>query len=308
MLRCSKKQLFFCVTAICITISFSVSVAAATLAVEASLNVVYPKAEAENDVLFEYPLQLLELAIEKSQAAITLSPSSKYLPKKRALYKLRNKQGVDVLWSLTSKENEEDFLAIKIPLFKGLSGWQIPLVRADGKLDSESIENLEQLKKYSVIQGSDWPGRFIFEANDIVVHHAYQKRSLFEMLSKNRGDMLFRSVIAGWSEKQEQLKYGLELDSKLVVRYPCAVYFFVHKDNPTLAESISVGLEAAIDDGSFDDIFFLMLNPVLAESRLEKRVILDIENPFVSRGMPLDDRRLWYSLSSKEKPSSSEVF
>ncbi len=297
MFKRFQKQLFFCIAAIGIAILPSICVVASPS------DVVYPKPKNQHDVMFEYPLQLLKLAIEQSKAPIGLASSSKYLPEKRALYKLRNKDGVDILWSLTSEQNEEDFLAIKIPLFKGLSGWRVPLISEEHQVPTETIKSVEDLKQYTVIQGSDWPGRFIFEANNIAVHHAYQEKSRFEMLSKKRGDMLFRSVVASGADKKLQEEFGVKIDSKLLVRYPSAVYFFVHKGNQELASYIKGGLEVAVENGSFDRLFYKMVMPVIERSELNKRVILDIDNPFSPVTMPTNDKRLWYQLGSQVSPN-----
>lgn len=296
MFKRFQKQLFFCIAAFGIAVLPSISVVASPS------DVVYPKSKFQQDVMSEYPLQLLQLAIDKSKASVSLTPSEKYLPEKRALYKLRNKDGVDVLWSLTSEQNEEDFLFVKIPLFKGLSGWRVALVSEEHQVPTEEIKSVEDLKQYTVIQGSDWPGRFIFEANKISVHHAYQEKSRFEMLCKKRGDMLFRSIVAAGSNKSMEEDYGVKVDANILVRYPSAIYFFVHKSNQELASYIKIGLEAAVEDGSFDQLFYKLVVPVIESSELNKRVILDIDNPFSPATMPTDDKRLWYQLSSQISP------
>ncbi len=257
---------------------------------------VYPKPTTQHPLLSDYPIELLRMALAKAEAPYVVIPSFKSLPKNRALFRLKNQEGIDVLWSDTSTLKEKDFYPIKIPIYKGLSGWRIPLVNKTRNLSTEQIGSFDKLKQYSLIQGSDWPGRKVFEANHIVVHHAYEQASLYEMLGKNRGDMLFQSVVELSGQEKTHRYYGLEIDDNIAVRYPSAVYFFVHKDNRALAGAIEKGLSASISDGSFDTLFDRSLTPFLKSCRLSERTILDIENPDVPEAMPLGDQALWYRL------------
>ncbi len=258
--------------------------------------VVYPKPSSQSRLLSDYPIELLRMALTKAQVPYVLIPSFKSLPKNRALFRLKNQEGIDVLWSDTSTIKEKDFYPIKIPIYKGLSGWRIPLVNKFRDLSTKQISSFDKLKEYTLIQGSDWPGRKVFEANHIVVHHAYEQASLYEMLGKNRGDMLFQSVVELSDQEGMHRYYGLKIDDNIAVRYPSAVYFFVHKDNKPLAEAIERGLSESLADGSFDTLFDRTLTPFLKSCRLGERTILDIENPNVPEAMPLGEQALWYRL------------
>ncbi len=268
----------------------------ATVVRAGAVAAIYPKPSAQHALLNDYPIELLRMALAKAQAPYVLVPSFKSLPKNRALFRLKNGEGIDVLWSDTSTHKEKDFYPIKIPIYKGLSGWRIPLVNKTRNLSTEQIGSFDKLRQYSLIQGSDWPGRKVFEANHIVVHHAYEQASLYEMLGKNRGDMLFQSVVELSGQENMHRYYGLKIDDNIAVRYPSAVYFFVHKDNRALAEAIEKGLSESISDGSFDTLFDRSLTPFLKSCRLDERTILDIENPDVPEAMPLGVQALWYRL------------
>ncbi len=277
------------VTFIVLLLSTSTSYAGAVAAV-------YPKPSTQHPLLNDYPIELLRMALAKAQAPYVLIPSFKTLPKNRALFRLKNQEGIDVLWSDTSTHKEKDFYPIKIPIYKGLSGWRIPLVNKHRNLSTKQIGSFDKLKQYSLIQGSDGSSRKVFEANHIVVHHAYEQASLYEMLGKNRGDMLFQSVVELSGQENMHRYYGLKIDDNIAVRYPSAVYFFVHKDNKLLAEAIEQGLSESISDGSFDTLFDKSLSPFLKSCRLDERTILDLDNPDVPEAMPLGDQALWYRL------------
>ena len=87
--------------------------------------IIYPQAESANDNRSNYPLQLLELALTKAGVEHVLQPSSSKMPQGRALIQLAAGHDVDVVWSMTSRQREQDLLPIRIPIDKGLLGWRI---------------------------------------------------------------------------------------------------------------------------------------------------------------------------------------
>ncbi len=270
--------------------------AAASQTYAGSNSIIYPKPNHDRIIDVEYPVRLLKLAVEKSEANLTVLPTFKSLPKNRALHQLKSNKDVDVVWARTSPQKEKDFLAIKIPIFKGLSGWKVPLVNRHRSIDLSHVDTVNELRQYSVIQGSAWDSRQVFEANDIVVHHAYEQRSLFEMLSRNRGDLLFQSVIDTWAYRENHRNYNVKMDEHLAVRFPEAIYFFVNRDNDALAKAIQKGLELSLKDGSFDSLFDELIKPYLARCNLEKRNIIELENPGFSYKKSALNESYWLEL------------
>lgn len=264
------------------------------LSYASTVPVIYPKAENHRSLETDYPVRLLKLALEKTEASPKVLPTFKALPKNRALYQLKEGSGVDVVWARTTTQREKDFRAIKIPIFKGLSGWKVPLVNKQRDLDLSHVKTVAQLQRYSVIQGSHWSGRQVFEANDIVVHHAYEQRSLFEMLSRNRGDLLFQSVIDTWSYQENHRHHNIEMEQHLTVRFPEAIYFFVHPENEALAKLIETGLKASISDGSFDALFNELVTPYIERCQLESRNVVELENPGFPRAQSALNERFWF--------------
>ena len=162
------------------------------------------------------------------------------------------------------------------------------------------FHHLYQRQSFSVLQGSDWPDREILEAAGFNVRHTYYYDKLFEMLGRNRGDLYLRSVVEVWPELQEHRHYGLDLDPYVLIRYPTAFYYFVHKDNVALAKIIRKGLIKSIEDGSFDDTLMKYLGADLKKIGIKNRVILNIPNPLLPVKTPLNEPKLWFHMSQLE--------
>lgn len=87
--------------------------------------IVYPNNQRQN-----YPIVLLDLALRTSKKIYVLTPSSYDYEQKRALSDLAISKNLDVSWSMTSTDRESMLLPIRIPIFKGLIGWRIPLINS----------------------------------------------------------------------------------------------------------------------------------------------------------------------------------
>ncbi|GHD80924.1 hypothetical protein ACFSQE_13645 [Vogesella fluminis] len=81
----------------------------------------------------------------------------------------------------------------------------------------------------------------------------------------------------------------------LVIRYPTAFYFFVSPHQPELAALLQRGLELAVADGSFEQLFQRHFGNTLKRLHLDRRRIIDLPNPLLSAATPLSRAELWYS-------------
>ena len=257
----------------------------------------YPREEMPGDQRNTYPLQLLSLALAHEHAKVTLTPSPDPMPQSRGLRQLAERK-IDVLWTMTSHARERDFLPIRIPIHKGLIGWRLLLIRADQQSRFAPIDTADGPKALRAGQGHDWPDTTILQANDFLLTSATNYHSLFKMLHAGRIDYFPRSVVEIWEELEAHEYLGLAVESHLVIVYPTAFYFFVHKDNVPLATTIENGLEAAIKNGQFDELFHQHHLPALQRAQLASRRIIRLPNPELPEKTPLHRKALWFQPES----------
>ena len=63
---------------------------------------------------------------------------------------------VDVFWSITSQEREEALLPIKFPMYKGMMGWRVLLIKKSEQDKFTSNLTLGRLADLVGIQAHDW--------------------------------------------------------------------------------------------------------------------------------------------------------
>jgi hypothetical protein len=262
---------------------------------QAAEKIFYPRPESATDSRGDYPVRLLELAISKSGAAYTPTPGALVMPQARALKELEANSGaVQIVWTMTSKEREQQLMPIRIPIYKGLIGWRLALVKEQKAKQFESVKGIKEMTSFEAGQGHDWPDTEILRANGLRVVGEASYDGLFKLLEKGRFDYFPRSMSEIWAEADTHASTGLVVDKNIALHYRAAVYYFVNKDNTKLADALRKGLERAIADGSFDKLFHQYNGDLIRRAGLSKRVILELNNPLLPMETPLNRKGLWF--------------
>lgn len=252
--------------------------------------------EKNNDPIGKYVIEILKLAIKKSETPYFLEklPSVK-TPQHRIIQEMSQYRGeLDVIWTMTSDERETQLLPIRIPIDKGLMGWRIAFVKTDQAQLLHSVKSLKDLAKLKAGQGYYWPDTEVLKSSGLPVITA-NAGALFGMLESGRFDYFPRSIIEIWNEQASHSDLPLTVDSALALHYPTAMYFFVAPDRKKLADDLREGLERAIADGSFEAVFNHYCKPFILKAELKNRQVFDLKNPLLTvSSLPLKRSELWY--------------
>ena len=253
-----------------------------------------------------YVAELLQLAVERAPLRYRLQPSAEPMAQSRAQQMLeQHSPHLQVMWAMTTREREQRLLPIRIPIYKGLIGWRISLLRQQDAQLLSQVNNLADLKPLRFGQRHDWPDTPLLRANGLQVVTSPSYSGLFAMLQAQRFDAFPREVVTVWQEQAEARRNGLQLavDEHVVLHYPSAFYFFTSRQDPQLAEHLRQGLEAAIADGSFERLFQKRHGETLRRARLEQRRVIELENPELPAETPFHRQELWYR---PEAPSTDK--
>jgi hypothetical protein len=163
----------------------------------AGLQVVYPKDESQAaDARFDDLHEILRTALEKTvpkYGPYELKPSAFGMTESRYLFELRNGKTINIAWSATTKENEADFLPVRIPLRKGILGYRIALIAKNNQDKIDRVMTLADLRKLSIGQGIGWSDVRLYGRNGIDVQTANYDL-LFRMLNAGRFDLFPRGI------------------------------------------------------------------------------------------------------------------
>jgi len=275
-------------------LSFSLNSAEDISAINKPILIKYAKTDYEYfRYRDEYFIKLISLAMEKANEAYDLVPV--YLtPTSASRSRHYLQSGIYTIhWLNTSKQLEDELLAIRIPLFKGLIGWRLLLIRESKVKEFSKLDSADTLKKFTILQGDDWPDTRIFDRNGFKTVTSTDFATLSKMLWRGRGDVFPRSVTEVWEELKSYKGMGVTVEDHLALHYPAAYYFFVTKYNLRLKKAMEKGLNMAIKDGSFDRLFFEYYSDIIERARLDKRTVISLNNPFLSENTPIEREELW---------------
>lgn len=258
----------------------------------------YPRRADGDEFRSAYALAQLQLALDKAGSPLRLEPSHYSMEQERALVNLEHNDRLDVAWSMTSIEREQRLLAVRIPLDKGLFGWRLALLPKNRAQLLKEVRNLDDLRQFSAGQGHDWPDSDILRGHGLPVRVSSNYGSLFRMLQAQRFDYFPRSVIEIWDELEHPRAKQLVVDPHVLLHYPTAMYFFFSRKRPELAETVRIGMEKAIADGSFERLFQQHFAASLQRAQFDQRQLIELHNPLLPAATPLQRRELWFTAPS----------
>jgi len=252
----------------------------------------------------DYFTTLLVMALEASKADneeidIIFSPHD--YSQARWINMLQSDKSNFVIWTMTDKEREQQLRPIRIPLFKGLFGYRVLLIRKQEQARFEQVKTVADLAKFLGGQGTHWPDTLILQANGLRVTTAETTESLFRMINAKRFDYFPRGISEAWFELLQRQEANLVVEENLLLYYPADIYFFVNKENEALAQRIEKGMEALIDNGKFDQFFYNHPRVSSGLERLKNRRIIELKNPFLPAETPVNNPRYWIDLSTLDR-------
>lgn len=262
------------------------------------LKVIGPQSEI--DVAQGYYYDLLSTALANSHGdSVNLElVDASGLSQGRMLQLLEN-GFIDVYWTGTTVSRETNFLAIRVPLMRGLLGYRVSIIREENQ-DSFINMPISALKEKVACQGEHWPDTKILSFNQFSVAPVALYKRMFEMVSLGRCDYFPRAIFEAYGELTlARIKSpNLTVYDDRILYYPFPIYFFVRKGENVLATRIESGLEAMIASGEFDA--FMMEHPLTQGlyplDKWQDKHIVTLENPLLPHDTPTHDPKLFIRL------------
>ncbi len=260
-----------------------------------------------NNSIEVYARGLLQLALSKLPEGYKVEETVPNTSEERMVSMLMDKQ-LDVVWYATTNELEEKLQPIRIPIYRGLLGYRVLMIKKGTQHKFDGIKTLEDLRRVSLGQGHFWADTNVLTANGLNVVRVLKYEGLFYMLDGDRFDAFPRGAHEPWSEMQRYPDLALEVEKNLLLSYTNPFYFFVNKNNTKLAGDIERGLRLAIEDGSVDKYFFNdpTVKDVMTKANLPGRTIIKLDNPSLPKNTPVADKSLWFDPYSSQPPTPDQ--
>jgi hypothetical protein len=258
-----------------------------------SINAIAAKSELSGS----YCVTLLNMALEasKQEGEIIDVKFTEFDYSQARLLRELNFVSNSVAWSMSDDDRNSLFMAIKIPLFKGLLGMRVLLIRKEDQPTFDKIETLDDLGRFVAGQGAHWPDTKILRNNGLRVVTAMESKYLLKMLKGKRFDYFPRGVVEAWYEDDLNKNSSLTVEKNILLIYTSDLYFYVSGDNQELAKRIEDGLQMLIDSGEFDRYFYnhprVKSSLDQLESRQRRVFYLDVD---AAESIPHLNNNYWY--------------
>ncbi|MCF2946977.1 transporter substrate-binding domain-containing protein [Paraglaciecola aquimarina] len=254
-----------------------------------------------NDVQKDYFILLLKKVCEQIKqhgSPCELEPVSLPMLQQRQLTSL-NKGLLDIVWTVTTKEREKEYLAVKIPLMKGLIGARIAVLNNQHQNLFNNPNMFPKIKQLRLAQGHDWPDVSILRENGYHVVETSWYKLMYRDIAKNLYDYSLRGVFEIYSEYSHFKQDNLTIDNSYLFYYPSAIYFFVKRDNQNLAAKVYTALLAMISSGDFDKLLYQYPahKTALEKAALNERKVIRLKNSLLPSSAPLNNKSLWFQFN-----------
>jgi len=190
--------------------------------------------------------------------------------------------GIDVMWGSVTKEREQQMRLVPVDLLKNLNNYRVLLINKDAQSKFSQVKTLDDLRKFTVGSGEHWTDGEIFKDNGFTVLATSSYSGLFRMLAARRFNFISRGLYEIDNDTKEYKALGLIQEESLLIKYdePIRYSFFVNKNNAALGDRLERGIKIAIQDGSFDRLFYQYPAFKAGEELLKSshRTILVIKN------------------------------
>ena len=250
---------------------------------------------SQKEFRYQYYQALLRQALSATEGDYGTAEIQAYqsngseITEARGMALLQQKR-IHVTFVPTSREREESFRAVPIPLDQGLLGLRLLLIKESSQVRFDRIQNETELRE-KMLGGfnTNWSDYGIYESNGLKVLPATKYETLFKMLESGRFDYFSRGLIEVWSELDNfKSQYpDLRVENRFAFYYNIPVYFFVHKDNEQLAQRIETGLKRIQASGAFSNLFQAYYGEHILRAKLDKRRIIILQSPQGPQGIPV---------------------
>lgn len=262
--------------------------------------------ENEGDTRYNYDYKVLELALEKTKEkygpyALRPSPPMNF---SRALTELRygNLKNFFIKHSYDDEELKSGKLAYaKFPVDLGVVGNRVCFINQDLQKEFSKSSTLDDLFRFSFLQGTAWVDVKILEAAHFKVFEKSNYKSLFLLTAKKRFDLFCRGINEILSEYQAFGKTpGLALEKNILIYYDLPRVFYGNKKYAETLKRIEEGLIIAHSDGSLLKIWKEEYLKSILFAKIGDRKIIPIKNNYI-KTIDFNYRQYYVNLDTLNK-------
>lgn len=261
------------------------------------LEVTYPNINGLGEKSFGYAV--LKLALDNSGRSYKLGVNDWTLTNERIRILIKDKK-ISIADFGTSRKFENELLPIYFPIDLGLNGWRVFLIHQDNQSAFDNIKTLKELREKTAGQGRGWADTEILRNARLSVVESKNVENIIKMVGAKRFDYfpLGANEVYFLLNEYAPSNPNIIVESKILLIYPFARFFFVHKDNKELRDAVEAGLVKSFENGSFWKLFksHESNKALFTKVKLQARTQILIDNPHLTKEFKTIPKQYFFNL------------
>ncbi|WP_372771300.1 hypothetical protein [Pseudoalteromonas sp.] len=238
------------------------------------------KISTRNESNIRYFEQLLERSIHSIDHQVNITYIGTLNYQRQISYFEANK--VNVIWRMRTKERDQKYRRIDIPLTNGKIAQRLLLVNINNQNKFNNVKNLQDFidSNSTGVFGENWYDVDVWRHNKLpYIELSGDMNKIYQMLHHgNRGfDYFSRSIIE--IENELNVHPYLAIERNLIFSFDTDMYFYIQKDNDALYQLLTNALKSAAKQGIIEDLLYEFYGDLKNKYRLAHRTHITLSVP-----------------------------
>ena len=226
----------------------------------------------------QYIHAILEKSFAVMGADVALMYNVKPMNNKRIIEQLSHNKAITLAWLSMPNEQPHALIRTSIPLYKGLHGKRLLIIRKQDQETFKHITHLNELKPFVGLQQQSWSDYTILKANGLKVNGELDYQGMLKALETGLGDYFPRSVLAIESEFNKLQSFDFAIAPQIMLQYPSHYYFYLSKENTEVRDLLEQGMQKLAKSGELEALYLRYFGDVEKQFKLNQRHAITLTN------------------------------
>ncbi len=226
----------------------------------------------------QYIHDILDKSFAAMDADVVLLYNVKPMNNKRIVEQLSHNKTITLAWLSLPHEHTDSLVKTTIPLYKGLHGKRLLIIRHEDQEKFSGIKTLADLTPLVGLQQQSWSDYTVLKNNGLTVNGELDYPGMIKALETGLGDYFPRSVLAMGTELNRLKQFNFVIAPNIMLQYPSDYYFYLSKENQHIRDMLEQGMQKLQQSGELEQLYLQYFGDVEKQFSLKQRHIITLKN------------------------------
>ncbi|MDC3189513.1 transporter substrate-binding domain-containing protein [Pseudoalteromonas elyakovii] len=226
----------------------------------------------------QYIHDILDKSFAAMNADVVLLYNVEPMNNKRIVEQLSHNKTITLAWLSLPHEQVDSLVRTTIPLYKGLHGKRLLIIRYEDQEKFSNIETLADLTPLVGLQQQSWSDYTVLKNNGLKVNGELDYPGMVKALETGLGDYFPRSVLAIGTELNRLKQFNFVIAPNIMLQYPSDYYFYLSKENQNIRDMLEQGMQKLQQSGELEQLYLQYFGDVEKQFSLKQRHIITLKN------------------------------